>query len=117
MYKLKILKEGSATIPLIKIVFALAARTSSLIVVRYPPSKEYNAVVYEIWCAGLLPDILAAVEPSQMNTWAALLQASYGWKSIYEGPNVDKDLRRSMNPGARDVGHWRHWAQRGDHQV
>jgi hypothetical protein len=76
MYKLKILKEGDAAIPIIKIVFALAMRTSSLMVVRYPPSKEYNAVVYEIWCAGILPDILTAVEPLQTNTWAALLQAS-----------------------------------------
>jgi hypothetical protein len=46
---------------------------------------------------------------------------SYGCqnlKAIYEGPNVVKDLRRSMNPGAaRDVGCWRHWVQQSDLQV
>ena len=38
VYKLKILKEGDPTVPLIKIVFVLAARSSSLTVVRHPPS-------------------------------------------------------------------------------
>ena len=118
VYKLKILKEGEIAIPLIKIVFALAARTPSLTVVRHSPSIDYNAVVYEIWCAGISPDILHAVEPSQANTWAALLQASYGWKMIYGGTGFDKELRRSMNPGAAaDTGHWRRWAKRSDEQI
>ena len=118
VYKLKILKEGDAAVPLIKIVFALAARTSSLTVVRHPPSVDYNAVVYEIWCAGISPDIFNAVEPSQANTWVALLQASYGWKTIYKGDGVDKELRMSMNPGvATDFGHWRRWAKRSDEQA
>jgi hypothetical protein len=76
VYNLKILKAGKAAVPLIKIVFALAAKTSSLTVVRHPPSVNYNAVLYEIWCAGISPDIFNVVEPSQANTWAALLQAS-----------------------------------------
>jgi hypothetical protein len=37
-------------------------------VVRHPPSKEYNAVIYNIWCAGISPNILAAMEPSHANT-------------------------------------------------
>jgi hypothetical protein len=113
VYKLRILKEGDAAVPLIKIVFALAARTPSITVDRHPPSTTgYNAVVYDIWCAGLSPDILKAVEPTQATIWDALLQASYGWRSIYEGPGVDKDLRRSMNPGAAsDIGHWNRWTK------
>jgi hypothetical protein len=115
VYKLNILKEGEAAVPLVKIVFALAARTPSLTVVRHPPSTEYNAVVYDIWCSGISPSIFSAMEPSQASLWAALLQASYGWKTIYTGPTVDKDLRRSMNPGAaRDSGHWMRWAERTD---
>lgn len=118
VYKLKILKEGDAAVPLIKIVFALAARTPCLTVVRRPPSVDYNAVVYEIWCAGISPDIFNAVEPSQANTWAALLQASYGWKTIYRGDGVDQELRMSMNPGAAtEFGHWRRWAKRSDEQL
>jgi hypothetical protein len=115
VYKLKILKKGDAAIPLIKIVFALAAETPSLKVVRHSPSSEYNAIVYDIWCAGISPDTLSAVEPLQVDTWAALLQASYGWKSIYKGQDVDKTLRRSMNPGAAtDIDHWAYWAERSD---
>lgn len=45
---------------------------------------------------------------SQLDTWAALLQPSYGWKSIYQGTSVNKELRRLMNPGvASDIDHWR----------
>jgi len=111
VYKLRILKEGDAAVPVIKIVFALAARTPSLTVVKCPPSINYNAVVYEIWCAGISPEILNAVEPSQANTWTALLQASfYGWKDIYAGKGLHKVLRTTMNPGAAtETGHWDRW--------
>lgn len=63
VYKLKILKEGDATVPLIKIIFTLAARTSSLMVVSHLLLVDYNAIVYEIWCVGISPDIFNAVEP------------------------------------------------------
>jgi hypothetical protein len=113
VYKLNILKDGEDAVPLIKIVFALASRTSSLIVSRHPPSTKYNATVYEIWCAGVSSDTLNAVEPSQANTWAALLQASYSWKATYADAGVDKELRTSMNPGAAtDPGHWGRWTNR-----
>lgn len=55
LYKLRILKESDRVAPLIKIVFALAAETPALTVARHPPSTTYNAVVYEIWCAGTSP--------------------------------------------------------------
>lgn len=113
VYKLKILKEGAPAIPLIKIVFALAAKDPSLSVTRRPPSSDYNAIIYEIWCAGISPDIFTAVERSQAGIWAGLLRASCGWGSIYQGPNVDEGLRRSMNPGAGcDMGHWKRWVER-----
>ena len=118
VYKLKIMKEGDVAVPLIKIVFVLATRTGCLTVVRHPPLVDYNAVVYEIWCAGISPDIFNAVKPSQANTWAALLQALYGWKTIYRGDSVDKELRMSMNPGAvTEFGHWRRWTKQSDEQV
>ena len=60
-YDLGILEEGDPSVPLIKIVFALAARKPSLNVVWRAPTKEYGAVVYEIWCAGLSPDILQPI--------------------------------------------------------
>jgi hypothetical protein len=112
-YHLRILKAKEAAVPLIKIVFALAAKTSSFNVVRRPASAEYNAVVYEIWCSGMSPDILGAIDPLQTGTWDALLQASYGWKSIYKSENGYSEIRRTRNPGAaRDNGHWDMWCKR-----
>ena len=113
-YDIGILEEGAPALPLIKIVFALAARIASLNVVRHSPTKEYPAVVYEIWCAGISPDILGPVEQQHAGIWDALLQASYGWKELYNAPSeVTADLRRSATPGAaRDAGHYVRWAKR-----
>ena len=113
LYKLEILKEGNPAVPLIKIIFALAVKTPSLNVVRQPPSAEYNAVVYEIWCVEISTDILGSVEPGQETTWEALVQASYGWKAIYQGRAEAQYLMRSMNPSAAcDLGHWDRWSHR-----
>jgi len=113
-YYLGILEDGHPAVPLIKIVFALASKTPSLNVVRYDPSEDYNATVYEIWCAGISPDILHPIEHQYIGLWAALLQASYGWQELYKGiSSVTKDLRRSAVPGAAlDSGHYACWARR-----
>ncbi len=99
-YNLGVLEEGDAAVPLIKIVFALAAKTPSLNVVRRAPTKEYAAVVYEIWCAGLSPDILGPVIPQ--------------WKEQYKTTSqVTASVRQSATPGAaREPGHYSRWAKR-----
>jgi hypothetical protein len=106
-YDLGILDDSDDAVPLIKIVFALAAKTPCLKVVRLPPTSEYDAIVYEIWCAGISPDVLNPIKPQQAGTWDSLLQASYGWKELYKGTSaVTGDLRRSAMPGAaHDSGH------------
>jgi hypothetical protein len=111
---LGILEEGDPSVPLIKIVFALAARKPSLNVVRRAPTKEYGAVVYEIWCAGLSPDILQPIISQETGVWDSLLQASYGWKELYKtASDVTATLRQSATPGAaRDPGHYSRWARR-----
>lgn len=116
VYKLKVLKKHDAAIPLIKIIFALAAEKPSCIVNRVAASPScYNAIVYQVWCAGITSDKLNAVEPSEEPLWLALLQASYGWHTIYEGELVEQELRRSMNPGAAtDNSHWTRWANIDD---
>jgi hypothetical protein len=110
----EIIKEGDEAVPLIKVVFALAAQSHSLHVVRHEPSKEYNAPVYEIWCAGLSPRILGPIDRQQEGVWQELLQASYGWKDIYKMTStVRGDLRRSATPGAAlHSGHYACWADR-----
>ncbi|KAM6495407.1 hypothetical protein JOM56_008113 [Amanita muscaria] len=110
-YDLGILKEGDTPVPVIRIFFALAAETPSLHVNRHDPSPNYDAVIYDIWSAGLSSEFLSPID-SRTTIWDALLQASYGWKEIYKAPTkVEKELRSSMNPGAADDdGHWSHWA-------
>ena len=113
-YNLEVLEDGDPAVPLIKIVFALAARIPSLNVVRRAPTKDYPAVVYEIWCAGLSPDILGPIVPQETGIWDSLLQASYGWKELYKTTSsVTATLRQSATPGAaRNAGHYSRWARR-----
>ena len=113
-YDLSVLEEDDPAVPLIKIVFALAAGTPSLNVVRRVPTKDYPAVVYEIWCAGLSPDILGPIIPQEIRIWDSLLQASYGWKDLYKTTSkTAATLRQSTTPGAaRDAGHYSRWARR-----
>ncbi|KAF8240637.1 hypothetical protein L208DRAFT_511167 [Tricholoma matsutake] len=112
-YDLGILKPGDAPVPVIRIFFALAAKTPSLHVSRHASLPTYNAVVYDIWSAGLSSHFLNPIDP-QTDIWDGLLQASYGWKDIYKAAtDVERELRRSMNPGAADDGrHWTRWAVR-----
>jgi hypothetical protein len=112
-YTLQILEKPQRPVPIIKIFFALAARVPGLSVSKIGPTPEYDAPIYEIWCAGLDAGILTVVDEKRSSTWASLLQASYGWKEIYkEGDLPLENLRRSMNPGAAiDAGHWDCWVK------
>ena len=102
-YDLGILKAVDAPVPAIRIFFAIAAKTSSLHVKRHVPLPTYGPVDYDIWSVGLSSDCLIPI---------GLLQASYGWKDICKAAtDVEKELQRSMKPGAADDGsHWSHWA-------
>jgi hypothetical protein len=113
-YTLGILDEDCSAVPVIKIVFALAAKIPGLHIVRHAPTEEYNAVVYEIWCAGMSPEIFSPIESQQVGIWDSLLQASYGWQTLYKSSStVISDLRRSAVPGAAlDPGHYSRWALR-----
>lgn len=113
-YDLEILEKNDSAVPIIKIVFALAAKKPSLRVVRKNASSSYSAVTYEIWCAGLSPQVLRPVK--EKGVWESLLQASYGWKALYETPSdTAKALRQSATPGAaREDGHYSRWATRED---
>jgi hypothetical protein len=111
-YRVEILKEGEAAVPIIKIIFALAAKQPSLNVIRHPPSADYNAVVYDIWCSGLSSKFLTPIKPNQEGTWEALLQASRSWESIYKAEATCAQMRRSMNPGAAcHKDHWFRWVE------
>ncbi|KAK2464489.1 hypothetical protein APHAL10511_003468 [Amanita phalloides] len=111
-YKLEILGARDCAVPLIKIVFALAARRPSLHVVRHDRTEKYNNIVYEIWCAGLSPEILGPITQQRASVWDSLLQASYGWKALYKTLDVAADLRRTVTPaGAGHMSHFHRWAE------
>ena len=111
-FDLAIIKKGEDAVPLIKIIFALGAKTPYLNVKRHHPTAEYGAVVYEIWCAGVSPDILGPVEHQDADVWNALLEASYGWKKRYDSTSaLTRDLRRSAAPGVA-IDHFDRWADR-----
>jgi hypothetical protein len=112
VYDLNILEKNDAAIPLIKIIFALAEKRPCLQVNRCSPSSGYNTIVYKV-CVGLTPETFNAIDLSHGTIWPALLHASYGWQTIYEGENVDKALRKLMGPGATTkVSHWIRWGKR-----
>jgi hypothetical protein len=111
-YKYGILAPGDAPCPIIRIFFALAARKPSINVVRHAPTTDYNSLIYDIWCAGLSPELFAPILHADI--WDGLLQASYGWKDIYKGGSAEGvENWRSENPGAAaQSGHWSRWAIR-----
>jgi hypothetical protein len=115
-FYLGILKPIQRALPVIKIFFALAAKTPSLKVVRREPSESYDAVAYEIWCAGLSSDILGPIEHEEEGIWDGLLQASYGWRDLYKASSKEATfLRQSMMPGAANGdGHFSCWAKRSE---
>ncbi|KAF8900481.1 hypothetical protein CPB84DRAFT_1747474 [Gymnopilus junonius] len=120
-FQIGILEEGDDPVPLIRVVFALAAEILDVHVTRHDPStSSYNAVVYDIWCAGLSSDFLALISrgadsAQSEDVWKGLLRASDRWKEIYDAEtDTAERLRKSMNPGTANVGDfWSNWAPRG----
>ena len=68
-------------------------------------------MAYDIWAAGLSPEIFTPITRQNKDTWDALLDGSYGWKDIYkDGSDEELVLRKMENPGAalEDV-YWNNW--------
>lgn len=99
-------------IPIIRVVFALAAKTNpSLTLVRYEDSSS-NFTTFDYWCSGISSEVLTPVESRYQATWDDLLQASYPWKQVYTKAlnPVSRELRRAANPlAATDLGHYDTW--------
>jgi len=104
---------GEQPVPVIRILFALAAAPSSLTYMK--PSKSASTFTsYDFWCAGINPDVLVPVTLGKLSTWAALLQASRPWQAVYTGEKEESTLKRSSNPGAgTNNAHWAKWVSFG----
>ncbi|KAF8554216.1 hypothetical protein OG21DRAFT_1509127 [Imleria badia] len=104
----------SADVPVIRIVFALAAATPRLALVQHESTNqaEEGYMTYDFWAAGLSPHLLVPVVEGE-NAWSHILKASCGWKETYSGDTeLREKLRKSMNPGAAaDREFWESWCK------
>lgn len=83
--------------PIIRIVFVLASRTPSISYVS--TQKRGNFTSYDIWIAGLNPDVLAVISKEDQAIWDVLLSASRGWKKIYQHDDpITVSLMKNMSP-------------------
>ncbi|KAF9490348.1 hypothetical protein BDN71DRAFT_1400269, partial [Pleurotus eryngii] len=112
-YKIGFLPARAPAVPLIKVFMALASVKSVVDIVRHEPTGTYNAVVYDIWIAGLSPDVYALITEANQSIWAATLAATRTWESIYSVPQQAPEMRavrQTSHAGtANSVNHWS-WA-------
>ncbi|KAJ2932244.1 hypothetical protein H1R20_g4869, partial [Candolleomyces eurysporus] len=109
--------DEPTNVPVIRIVFALAAKRPSISIVPSGKSKSGNSfTTFDIWVAGLSPDVFGVMTHQSQSVWEALLQASHGWKDIYQDVSPrEKKLTTRMNPGvAEDTAFWDYWLWLGD---
>lgn len=91
------------SVPIIRIVFALAGRTPALRYVQEQREGKFTA--YDIWASGLTGRVFSIIG-EHIENWQALLDASHGWETIYR--SLDKatvEIKKTMTPmaGREDV--------------
>ena len=115
-------------VPVIRIVFALAATTPTIRLPDYPitrkpltrrasasTSTKKSYTTFDFWVSGLSSTILAPIGNDEESTWDSLLKTSYSWGKIYtddlELPTTERTTqRRMMNSGAAtDSEFWENW--------
>ncbi|KAL0948165.1 hypothetical protein HGRIS_014960 [Hohenbuehelia grisea] len=120
-YKIGVLREGDSAVPLVKIFMTLSSIEAGVNIVRHEPTEAYKAIVYDIWIAGLSPDVYAPITNEDQSIWLAALAASRRWESIYSVPRQAPEMRhirQSCHAGAADPrDHWRRWANLADAPV
>ncbi len=98
----------------IRIVFALASSEAKLHiqsrVVKYESGKTCKA--YDIWCAGLSPEILCPVTAENQAVWAALCGESGRWLNTFKDGGELVSARMAMAPGgAGNEAFWSNWCE------
>ncbi|KAF9486228.1 hypothetical protein BDN70DRAFT_988226 [Pholiota conissans] len=107
--------DKACNIPVIRIVFSLAAKTSFLTIPELDISINNklgeNYKTYDIWAAGLSSKVFRAITENNQNIWTALLDASYSWKDTHtETSREELRLRKTEKPGtAMEDDYWSNW--------
>lgn len=117
-------------VPIIRMVFALAAKEACVKAVEDAPVRKNPArgakskgekkrtrrcpayTAYDIWCAGTSAETFSVVKPGDEQVYAELLKVSRPFPGVYEAhTEIDsaKSARRNMNPGT--AVHPDHWCQ------
>jgi hypothetical protein len=117
-------------VPIIRMVFALAANEACVKAVEDAPVRKNPArgakskgekkrtrrcpayTAYDIWCAGTSAETFSVVKPGDEQVYAELLKVSRLFPGVYEAhTKIDsaKSARRNMNPGT--AVHPDHWCQ------
>jgi hypothetical protein len=98
-FELGIINDNNPPSNFIRIVFALAARNPALHLQKTRTERGgCNCVYYDIWCAGIDPDLLLPVKEEEVDHWVALLQLSRSWEDTYKGDGGWVDRRAGQNP-------------------
>ena len=124
--RLKVFKNGQPSLPVIRMVFALAASASGVSFGRLTlaPSRSFGKyTAYDIWCAGLSPRTFGPMEEAEVPYYQSLLRRSQSTADIYDlwddwrslnDPTIKAqriELRRKMNPATSTLPeHWK-WCQ------
>jgi len=119
-FLLGVLKRGEAPVPVIRMVFALAANHPEVQVIsageriqpsrsvkQQPPMAAYTA--YDFWCCQASSKTFGPIPEQDENVYDALLKISRNFPTVYEEPErpMAGMTRRNMHPGTDvEVNHW-----------
>jgi hypothetical protein len=121
-YFLRLFDKGEEKpVPIIRMVFALAASDPSVKSLKEPerknetrtsrpPTRSPEYTSYDIWCAKASAKTFAVIDPVDEPTYEKLLKVSRVFPRAYDAQTTNEDIkiaRRNMNPGtATGAAHW-----------
>ena len=119
----KDLENQRFPIPIIRLFFSLAQKSSSVV-----GSVQYNLPAdgvakssldvdgyptftsYDIECYGISPELFRPVESKTSDNWLSLINRS-PWASLYDDNNVADVVRAQLPGSASHTAHWTHWVE------
>ncbi|KAF9069517.1 hypothetical protein BDP27DRAFT_720393 [Rhodocollybia butyracea] len=93
-----LIKPGEKlAVPMIQIVFALGSETCAIRHIQ--TQKQDDFMLYDIWIAGLSPEVFGVVDQDDQYIWNNLLLASRGWEKMFSHRDpITEAQMKSMSP-------------------